>query len=249
MSVLSVSIFQRATSLEEGGIVSPKEFLHLASRAAIDQAFTRLTKAGRLLRVGRGLYVAPVTSRFGTRSPAPEKVVAAVAHQKGEIALSHGAAAANALGLTTQVPVREVFLSSGPSRKLPLGKRIIDVRHAPRWQLILGTSRAGMAARALAWLGKEHLGEVLPKLREQLSAEDWEKLAAARASLPSLDGQGSRQCIGLCLKPIFPCRQKSVPRYWPSLLIAWIDPPTSLKRTFGWYGICRPYSTRQSARL
>ncbi|MEC4722773.1 DUF6088 family protein [Noviherbaspirillum sp. CPCC 100848] len=185
MSILSTSILERVARLEEGGIISPKEFLHVASRAAIDQAFTRLTKDGRLLRVGRGLYVAPVVSRFGTRPPAPEKVVAAVAHQKGEVAVSHGAADANALGLTTQVPVKEVFLSSGPSRTLHLGRRIIDVRHAPRWQLILGTSRAGMAVRAMAWLGKEHLSEVLPKLRQQLPSEDWEKLTAARASLPS----------------------------------------------------------------
>ncbi|WP_194727426.1 DUF6088 family protein [Noviherbaspirillum malthae] len=185
MSILSTSILERVTRLEEGGIISPKEFLHMASRAAIDQAFTRLTKDGRLLRVGRGLYVAPVVSRFGIRPPAPGKVVAAVAHQKGEVAVSHGAADANALGLTTQVPVKEVFLSSGPSRTLHLGRRIIDVRHAPRWQLILGTSRAGMAVRAMAWLGKEHLSEVLPKLRQQLPSEDWEKLTAARASLPS----------------------------------------------------------------
>lgn len=185
MSILSTSILERVTHLEEGGIISPKDFLHVASRAAIDQAFTRLTKDGRLLRVGRGLYVAPVVSRFGTRPPAPEKVVAAMAHQKGEVVVSHGAADANALGLTTQVPVKEVFLSSGPSRTLHLGSRMIDVRHAPRWQLILGTSRAGMAVRAMAWLGKEHLSEVLPKLRQQLPSEDWEKLTAARASLPS----------------------------------------------------------------
>jgi hypothetical protein len=185
MSNLSTSILERVASLEEGGVISPKEFLHLANRAAIDQTFTRLARSGQLLRVGRGLYVAPVTSRFGERPPAPEKVVAAVAHQKGEVAVSHGAADANALGLTTQVPVKEVFLSSGPSRKLHIGKRIIDVRHAPRWQLILGSSRAGMAVRAMAWLGEEHLSEVLTKLRQKLSLEDWETLAAARASLPS----------------------------------------------------------------
>jgi hypothetical protein len=176
MSVLTTSILERAACLEEGGIISPKEFLHLVSRAAIDQAFTRLTKEGRLFRVGRGLYVAPVTSRFGIRPPAPEKVVAAVAHQKGEVVVSHSAADANALGLTTQVPVKEVFLSSGPSRTLHLGRHLIDARHAPRGQLILGTSRAEMAVRAMTWLGKEHLSEVLPKLRQQLPSEDWEKL-------------------------------------------------------------------------
>jgi hypothetical protein len=60
-------------------VLSPKEFLHLESRAAVDQVFTRLVEAGKLLRVARGTYVAPVSSRFGTRPPAPEKVIKALA--------------------------------------------------------------------------------------------------------------------------------------------------------------------------
>lgn len=44
----------------EGGLLSPKEFLHLGTRAAIDQTLTRLTKEGLLLRVGRGVYALPV---------------------------------------------------------------------------------------------------------------------------------------------------------------------------------------------
>ena len=67
MATLPESILRHAQSLPEGGVVSPKEFLHLASRAAVDQALSRLAKAGQLLRVGRGAYVAPVSSRFGIR--------------------------------------------------------------------------------------------------------------------------------------------------------------------------------------
>ena len=43
----------------------------------------RLTTESRLLRVGRGSYVAPISSRFGTRAPAPQKVVDALAAQSG----------------------------------------------------------------------------------------------------------------------------------------------------------------------
>src|SRR5690606_41359156 len=50
---------------------------------------------------------------------------------------------ANALGLTTQVPTREIFLTSGPTRKLRLGNRIVELKHGSRWQLALGKRAAG----------------------------------------------------------------------------------------------------------
>lgn len=36
MSHLSEAILSAAQALPEGGLISPKEFLHLASRAAVD---------------------------------------------------------------------------------------------------------------------------------------------------------------------------------------------------------------------
>ena len=58
MNTLPETILRRARSFREGGVLSPKEFLHLGSRAAVDQAFSRLTKAGKLLRV------APMSPRY-----------------------------------------------------------------------------------------------------------------------------------------------------------------------------------------
>ena len=61
-----------------------------------------------------------------------------------------GAAAANALGLTTQVPVRSVYLTSGRSRTMILGKQVIELQHAPRWQFathLAWENTAGFHAR------------------------------------------------------------------------------------------------------
>jgi len=44
----------------------------------------------------------------------------------------HGASSANALGLTQQVPIREVYLTSGKTRELTRGQSIVLVKHAPR---------------------------------------------------------------------------------------------------------------------
>lgn len=166
-------------------MVSPKEFLHLGSRAAVDQAFSRLTKEGKLLRVARGTYVRPVSSRFGTRAPAPEKVVHALAAQSGDLVTPHGANAANALGLTQQVPIREVYLTSGRTRNLKLGRSEVTVKHAPRWMLALGSGKAGAAVRALAWMGPNHVYQSLAVLRRTLAPSEWHALTAARAALPS----------------------------------------------------------------
>ena len=185
MNTLSQSVLQHAQSLPEGGVLSPKEFLHLGGRAAIDQALSRLTKEGKLLRVARGTYVAPTSSRFGVRAPTPERVVEAMASQSGEVVAPHGAAAAHALGLTQQVPIREVYVTSGRTRKLKLGRSEVLVKHVPGWMLALGNRPAGAAVRALEWMGKTHVGKSLETLRRTLPPAEWKALASSRAGLPS----------------------------------------------------------------
>ncbi|MBL8312322.1 MAG: type IV toxin-antitoxin system AbiEi family antitoxin domain-containing protein [Rubrivivax sp.] len=182
---LPEQIVQHAKALPEGGVLSPKEFLHLGSRAAVDQAFSRLVKAGSLLRVARGSYTLPVSSRFGARAPAPQKVVESMAAASGETVVTHGAAAANALGLTQQVPIREAYLTTGRTRKLKLGRSEVIVKQAPRWMFVLGSQPAGAAIRALAWLGREHAQESVQKLHRSLPQAEWRALTSHRANLPS----------------------------------------------------------------
>src|SRR6266404_5257937 len=132
---LAEQILAYGAMLPEGTPLTAKSLLHLGSRAATDQALSRLTRQDKLMRSGRGMYVRPIESRFGTRAPSPEKVVTETARLRGETVAPHGAAAANRLGLTTQVPMRTIYLTSGRSRCLNLGAQSIELKHAPRWQL------------------------------------------------------------------------------------------------------------------
>jgi hypothetical protein len=112
-------------------------------------------------------------------------VVEAIESAVGEVIVVNGATAANALGLTTQVPTREVFFTSGRSRKLQLGQRIVELRHGNRWQLVLGKRPAGMAIRALSWLGPEKANAAVTTLRNKLPPEEWAAIRSARSVLPS----------------------------------------------------------------
>jgi hypothetical protein len=185
MSTLAETILERTSGLPEGTPIYAKELLHLGSRAAVDQALSRLARRGHLIRAARGVYFRPVEGRFGRRAPSASSVVENIARITGEAIAPHGAALANKLGLTTQVPVRSVYLTSGRSRQLKLGSQVVELRHAPRWQFALGNQSSGEVLQVLAWLGPERAGAALRTLKRKLSASELQAIASARSMLPS----------------------------------------------------------------
>ena len=181
---LANQILAYGAMLSEGTPLTAKSLLHLGSRAATDQALSRLTRQGKLMRSGRGMYVRPIESRFGTRAPSPEKVIAETARLRGETVAPHGAAAANRLGLTMQVPMRTIYLTSGRSRRLNLGAQSIELEHAPRWQLTNAGRPSGEVVRALAWAGRPQAHEFLARIKQKLPEEVRKELIASRGALP-----------------------------------------------------------------
>lgn len=99
--------------------------------------------------------------------------------------MADGERSAKMLGLATHVPVGDVFLTSGRTRTLKVGDVKAEIRHAPRWMLSLGATTAGAVVRALAWMGEAQVGEVMEKLRKQLTSVDWQALSSVRSLLPS----------------------------------------------------------------
>jgi Family of unknown function (DUF6088) len=184
METIAETILRQVKALPEGAPISAKGFLHLGGRAAVDQALSRLEKRKELMRLFRGVYVRPVETRFGTRAPAPEKVVEGLAATHAETVVPHGAAAANALGLTTQVPAKVVYLTSGKSRRLKLGAQVVEMKHAPQW-LLLPDRAAGEAVRALFWIGEQRAPEALTKLKRKLPRATLDELVALRPALPA----------------------------------------------------------------
>ena len=195
MQPVAERILTHARSLPEGALISAKEFLHLGSRAAVDQALKRLHERNELMRLGQGIYVLPVKTRFGTRAPAAEKVIERFAATRAETIVPHGAAAANMLGLTTQVPVKLVYLTSGPNRQFKLGAQVVEMKNAPQWMLLPNQPGAGEAVRALAWLGRSHVMEALTKLKQELPQSVLQELIALRPALPAWMSKSISQAL------------------------------------------------------
>lgn len=177
---------KRARAAGRGGVYTPSDFLDVAARAAVDQALSRLVKAGKLRRLARGLYDFPkVHPKLGQLSPAPDDVAHALARETGSQVQIAGARAANALGLTTQVPAKNTYLTDGPSRRVVLGKRVVDLRHASPKHLIAPGSPAGTVVQALRHLGAVRAADVAQVASRQLTVSDKKTLAFSAVQAPA----------------------------------------------------------------
>ena len=184
MPSVSNRIAAYTRSLPEATPICASALLHLGNRSAVDQALSRLARAGRLMRIYQGIYMRPVETRFGPCAPNVDEALDALANLWNVTIVPCGGAAAHVLGLTTQIPVRPVYLTSGVGRRLRFGRLQVELRHAPRWQLAGARRPAGEVIRALAWLGPAEVRAALQTVLPRLSPEDVSDLAEARATMP-----------------------------------------------------------------
>src|SRR2546427_9087415 len=107
---VDAKLLRRIRGGRPDSLFSPRDFVDLGQRAAVDKALSRLAQAGRVRRIGRGLYDVPRDHPLiGRLSPDPEAVARKLAQREGERLQPTGAAAANLLGLSEQVPARIVY--------------------------------------------------------------------------------------------------------------------------------------------
>lgn len=176
----------RVRTSGRGSVFTPSDFLTVAARSSVDQALSRLAKNGQLRRLAHGLYDFPkVHPKLGPLSPAPDDVAQALARETGSQVQISGARAANVLGLSTQVPAQSTYLTNGPSRRVVLGKRVVDLRHASPKHLIAPGSPVGTVVQALRHVGPARALDVMKVAARQLSANDKKTLASTAVQAPA----------------------------------------------------------------
>ena len=173
MTKTADKIMQRVSVHDRGRwVCTPKDFLDLGSRDAVDQALSRLAKAGWLRRVGHGLYAAPKISRV-LNGPAPvdlDVAIAALARRDGVRIMPDGLVAANQLGLTNAVPAKASYVTDGYSRTLKIDGRTVRFRHAGPNVMRWAGRPAAPVVQALRWLGPRVVadGEIVSTLSRHL---------------------------------------------------------------------------------
>lgn len=175
MIALPDQLLTRTKSASSQRVWTTADFLDLGSRAAVDQALSRLVRRGALTRPARGLYaVHRKSERLGIELPAKlEEVVDALARRSGATVVPSGATFANQLGLSTQVPMRAIFQTTGRARRYQIGGTNVELRHVSPRRLKASSPRNLAVLSAIAHLGKANIDETtLARLRSVTERAD-----------------------------------------------------------------------------
>jgi hypothetical protein len=141
-----------------GAVFVPADLLSFGSRQAIDVALHRMVRQGKVRRLARGVYDFPKDHPvLGLLTPSAETVARALAGRDRTRLQPAGAYAANALGLSEQVPAKAVFLTDGPSRTVRIGPMTIQLRRTTPRNMAAAGRLSGLLIQALRALGQEHV--------------------------------------------------------------------------------------------
>ncbi len=157
-----------------GWVFTPASFKGLGSRAAVESALRRHKSEGTIRQLARGLYDYPRTDpQLGVLAPTLEQITAALEARDAVRLQPSGAYAANLLGLSDQVPMKIVFLTDGPTRKLQIGKRQILLKRTTPRNMATAGRISGTVIQALRWLGQRNIDDrTATALKRRISSKD-----------------------------------------------------------------------------
>ena len=153
-SDLKTAILARIESGAQRGVWTPRDFLDLGARDAVDKTLQRLMRAGNLRRVDRGLYDKPSLNSLTQKSspPDPRHVIDAIARRDQIRVLVDGMTAANDLGLTNAVPAKVVVHTDARLKSISLGQMEIIFKPTAASKLYWAGRPAMRIVQALHWL-------------------------------------------------------------------------------------------------
>ncbi|QXR18986.1 hypothetical protein EGK58_013110 [Acinetobacter variabilis] len=189
MSDIAKAVQERVKGFRLGYVFSVDEFEQYGKTEVVYLELHRLNAQGVINRIQHGVYYKPepnIMLKGRYLSPNIYDVVKVIAEKNGEFIQVHGGMAANRLELSTQVPVMDVFYTSGYSREFKIGGTQVRLLHTKNNKFFQYPfdSRVGMAISALLFLGKKIVDlNMVRKLEKTLTSEEW--ILLSQSSLPA----------------------------------------------------------------
>ena len=179
MNSIENQIERTVNSKKRGVLWFPDDFAAYGTSEAVRKSLQRLEDKNILVRVAQGIYVRPkISAHVGQVLPSAEEVASAIAKRDRARTIPTGTYALNALGLSTQVPMRIVLLTDGSPRQVRVGKRTILFKKTTPKNLMAKGKISGLAIQALKEIGNGRVsGEDELKIIKLLKKENPEDLA------------------------------------------------------------------------
>ena len=190
MSAIADTIMKRVRAKGRGWVFTPRHFIDFGTRGSVDMALSRLAQIGEIRRIGRGLYDYPrVHDKLGALTPDADSIAQALSMQSGDRLAPSAAAAANRLGLSTQVPARTGYATSGRTRVRKAAGRSVTLKHSRAPVLDKASQTANGVIQVLAQLGRDKVDDdAIAQLAARLDGKDMQALIKGRPAMPGWMG-------------------------------------------------------------
>lgn len=143
---------------KRGSLLFPEDFSDMGSSEAVRLALHRLEKQKIIRRISQGIYVRPVISNYiGEVLPSAEEIAQGIAKRDRIRIVPTGVYALHALGLSSQIPMKLVFLTDGAPREIKLGKRSIKFKKTTPKNLLAKGQISSLVIQALKEIRKDRL--------------------------------------------------------------------------------------------
>lgn len=123
----------------------------------VGKVLSDLVKQGAIYRLSRGVYLKATMTKFGLVYPTTEEIAKAIAERDNAEVLPTGSAALNILGLSTQVPMNPVFLTSGSARKIRCGNKTITFKHGVPKNFAVKGQMMRLLVQAMKAIGEQNI--------------------------------------------------------------------------------------------
>ena len=165
---------------EQGTIFFPEQFDSAGSSESIRQSLSRICKEGTIIRLSKGVYLFPyIDKELGILFPSIERVARAIAKRDKSRIQPTGLYALNKLGLSTQVPMKVVFLTDGITRKINIGKQTITFKQTAPKNFAFRGEITPLIVASLKEIGKDRVTkQELQIIKKALTLESKEILLA-----------------------------------------------------------------------
>lgn len=144
----------------KGDIFFISDFTELGSYEAIRKSLQRLTTEEDIRRIAKGIYFLPKKhERFGLVYPHAEQIAEAIAKRDKARIIPTGITALNKLGLSTQIPLKAVFLTDGSARQIEVGNQTIQFKKTNPKNLSIDHQLSNLIIQALKAIGEKNVTE------------------------------------------------------------------------------------------
>lgn len=171
----SQEIQRRIKDSKDGTVFVNSDFADIADTETIRRCLNRITQAGMLRRILKGVYEKPKFSKLLNEYVAadPDAVAKALARCYHWTIAPCGNTALNLLGLSTQVSAVWSYISDGPYKTYEWNSTTIEFKHRTNKEITGLSYMTSLVVQALKTIGKEQVTpEIIQTLSSKLSAED-----------------------------------------------------------------------------